>query len=80
MNSILERLSTYVSELNEHGIEVWISFDPDPDHVRIKVKKGDVCFEDCIEYADFGRDLFLSQTIRDLMNKVENATSEKKGE
>lgn len=39
MNSILERLSTYVSELNEHEIEVWISFDPDPDHGR--VKKGE---------------------------------------
>lgn len=80
MNSFLEQLQMYIAELNERGIEVWACFDPDPVNMRIKVKKGDVCFEDRINYDVFGRDLLLSQTIRNLVNKVENATSEKKGE
>lgn len=80
MSPILEQLSTYVDELNKHGIEVWSCFDPDPNVIRIKVKKGDVCFEDSFEYMGFCRELMLIQMIRDLVNKVENATSEKKGE
>ena len=80
MNSSLERLSMYVDELNKHGIEVWSCFDPDPNVIRIKVKKGDVCFEDSFEYTGFCRELMLIQMIRDLVNKVENATREKKGE
>ena len=80
MNSSLERLSTYVDELNKHGIEVWSCFDPDPNVIRIKVKKGDVCFEDSFEYTGFCRELMLIQMVRDLVNKVENATSEEKGE
>lgn len=80
MNSTLERLSAYVDELNKHGIEVWSCFDPDPNVIRIKVKKGDVCFEDSFEYTGFCRELSLMQMIRDLVSKVENATSEEKGE
>lgn len=80
MNSSLEQLSTYVDELNKHGIEVWSCFDPDPNVIRIKVKKGDVCFEDSFEYTGFCRELLLIQMVRDLVNKVENATSEEKGE
>lgn len=80
MNLFLEQLKMYVAELNERGIEVWIRFDPDPVNMRIKVKKGDVCFEDCIDYDDFGRDLLLSKTIRNLVNKVETAMIEQKGE
>lgn len=80
MNSSLERLSIYVDELNKHGIEVWSCFDLDPNVIRIKVKKGDVCFEDSFEYTGFCRELMLIQMIRDLVNKVENATSEEEGE
>lgn len=35
-------LSQCVDELYKYGIEVWTYFDPDPNIVRIKVKKGDV--------------------------------------
>ena len=80
MNSSLEQLSTYVDELNKHGIEVWSCFDPDPNVIRIKVKKGDVCFEDNFEYTGFCREFMLIQMIRDLVNKVENAASDTKGE
>lgn len=80
MSSTLERLSTYVDKLNKHGVEVWSCFDPDPNVIRIKVKKGNVCFEDSFEYVGFCREFALIQMIRDLVNKVENATSEKKGE
>lgn len=80
MNLFLEQLKMYVAELNERGIEVWVRFYPDPVNMHIKVKKGDVCFEDCIDYDDFGMDLLLSKTIRNLVNKVETAMSEQKGE
>lgn len=80
MSPILEQLSTYVDELNKHGIEVWSCFDPDPNVIRIKVKKGDVCFEDSFEYTGFCRELLLIQMVRDLVNKVENVMREKKGE
>lgn len=80
MSPILEQLSTYVDELNKHGIEVWSCFDPDPNVIRIKVKKGDACFEDSFEYTGFCRELLLIQMVRDLVNKMENATSEEKGE
>lgn len=80
MSPILEQLSIYVDELNKHGIEVWSCFDPDPNVIRIKVKKGNVCFEDSFEYTGFCRELLLIQMVRDLVNKVENTTSEKKGE
>lgn len=80
MSPTLERLSIYVDELNKHGIEVWSCFDPDPNVIRIKVKKGNVCFEDSFEYTGFCRELLLIQMVRDLVNKVENTTSEKKGE
>ena len=76
----LSILSEYVDELNKHGIEVWACFDPDPNIIRIKVKKGAVCFEDSLEYTGFCRELSLIQMIRDLVNKVENATSEKEGD
>ena len=80
MSLTLERLSSYVDELNKHGVEVWSCFDPDPNVIRIKVKKGDVCFEDSFEYTGFCSEFALTQMIRDLVNKVENATSEEKGE
>lgn len=80
MSLTLEGLSTYADKLNKHGIEVWSCFDPDPNVIRIKVKKGDVCFEDSFEYAGFGSEFALIQMIRDLVNKVENATSEEKGD
>ena len=76
----LNILSEYVDELNRHGIEVWSCFDPDPNVIRIKVKKGNVCFEDSFEYTGFCRELSLMQMIRDLVNKVENATSEEEGD
>ncbi len=76
----LNALYTYVVELNKHGIEVWSCFDPDPNVIRIKVKKGNVCFEDSFEYTGFCRELLLMQMIRDLVNKVENATSEEEGD
>lgn len=72
----LSILSQCVDELYKHGIEVWSCFDPDPNVIRIKVKKGSVCFEDSFEYTGFCRELLLMQMIRDLVNKVENATSE----
>lgn len=67
----LSVLSNYVDELNKHGIEVWGCFDPDLNIIRIKVKKGNVCFEDSFEYTGFCRELLLRQMIRDLVNKVE---------
>lgn len=73
-------LSQYVDELYKYGIEVWACFDPDPNVIRIKVKKGNVCFEDSFEYTGFCRELLLMQMIRDLVNKVENATSEEEGD
>lgn len=76
----LNILSEYVDELNKHGIEVWSCFDPDPNVIRIKVKKGNACFEDSFEYTGFCRELSLMQMIRDLVNKVENATSEEEGD
>ena len=76
----LNVLSNYADELNRHGIEVWSCFDPDPNVIRIKVKKGDVCFEDSFEYMGFCSELALTQMIRDLVNKVENATSEEEGD
>ena len=76
----LNVLSKYVDELNKHGIEVWSCFDPDPNVIRIKVKKGDVCFEDRFEYTGFCRELSLMQMIRDLVSKVENATGEEEGD
>lgn len=76
----LNALYTYVVELNKHGIEVWSCFDPDPNVIRIKVKKGNVRFEDSFEYTGFCRELLLMQMIRDLVNKVENATSEEEGD
>ena len=76
----LNVLFKYVDELNKHGIEVWSCFDPDPNVIRIKVKKGKVHFEDNLEYTGFCRELALIEMIRDLVNKVENATSEEKGD
>lgn len=76
----LNILSEYVDELSKHGIEVWSCFDPDPNVIRIKVKKGSVCFEDSFEYTGFCRELLLMQMIRDLVSKVENATSEEEGD
>lgn len=76
----LNVLSNYADELSRHGIEVWSCFDPDPNVIRIKVKKGDACFEDSFEYMGFCSELALIQMIRDLVNKVENATSEEEGD
>lgn len=72
----LNVLSNYVDELNRHGIEAWSCFDPDPNVIRIKVKKGDVWFEDNFEYTGFCSEFALTQMIRDLVNKVENATKD----
>lgn len=80
MSLILNQLSAYADELNKHGIEVWACFDPDPNVIRIRVKKGDVRVEDSFEYTGFCSEFALTQMIRDLVNKVENATSEEKGE
>lgn len=76
----LSVLSNYVDELNKHGIEVWSCFDPDPNVIRIKVKKGDACFEDSFEYMGFCSELALIQMILGLVNKVKNATSEEEGD
>lgn len=76
----LSILSQCVDELYKRGIEVWSCFDPDPNVIRIKVKKGSVCFEDSFEYTGFCRELLLMQMIRDLVSKVENATSEEEGD
>lgn len=69
-------LSQYVDELNKHGIGVWACFDPDPNVIRIRVIKGDVCFEDSIEYTGFCREFLLMQMIQNLVNKVKNATKD----
>lgn len=69
-------LSQYVDELNKHGIGVWSCFDPDPNVIRIRVQKGDVCFEDSFEYTGFCHEHLLIQMIGDLVNKVENATKD----
>lgn len=76
----LSILSQCVDELYKHGIEVWACFDPDPNVIRIRVKKGDACFEDSFEYMGFCSELALIQMIIDLVNKVENATSEEEGD
>lgn len=80
MSLILNQLSAYADELNKHGIEVWACFDPDPNVIRIRVKKGDVRVEDSFEYTGFCREYLLIQMIKNLVNKVEVATSEQKGE
>ena len=69
-------LSQYVDELNKHGIGVWACFDRDRNVICIRVKKGDVCFEDSIEYTGFCRELLLMQMIQNLVNKVKNATKD----
>ena len=79
MSPTLNRLSIYVDELNKHGIEVWGCFDPDPNVIRIRVKKGDVRIEDSFEYTGFCCEHLLIQMIKNLVNKVEVATNEQKG-
>ena len=39
----LSIFSQCVDELYKYGIEVWTYFDPDPNIVRIKVKKKVMC-------------------------------------
>lgn len=73
-------LSQYVDELHKYGIEVWACFDPDQNVIRIRVKKGDVYFEDSVEYTGFCREFLLIRMIQNLVNKVKNATSEEEGE
>lgn len=73
-------LSQYVDELYKYGIEVWACFDPDPNVIRIRVKKGDVCFEDSVEYTGFCREFLLIRMIQNLVNKAKNDTSEQKGD
>lgn len=69
-------LSQCVDELYKYGIEVWTCFDPDPNIVRIKVKKGDVWFEDSFEYSGFDREYLLLRMITKLVNEAKNATKD----
>lgn len=69
-------LSQYVDELYKYGIEAWACFDPDPNVIRIRVKKGDVCFEDSVEYTGFYREFSLIRMIQNLVYKAKNATKD----
>lgn len=69
-------LSQYVDELYKYGIEMRVCFDPDPNVMRIKVKKGDVWFEDSIEYTGFCREFLLFQMLTRLVNEAKNATKD----
>ena len=72
----LNVLSNYVDELNRHGIEVWSCFDPDPNVIRIKVKKGDMWFEDSFKYSGFDREYLLLRMLTKLVNEAKNATKD----
>lgn len=69
-------LSQYVDELHKYGIEMWVCFDPDPNVIRIKVKKGDVWFEDSFEYSGFDREYLLLRMLTKLVNEAKNATKD----
>lgn len=72
----LSIFSQCVDELYKYGIEVWTCFDPDPNVIRIRVKKGDVCFEDSVEYTGFDREYLLLRMLTKLVNEAKNTTKE----
>ena len=66
------RIERYIKELNEVSFKVYADQDVLPNRTIIKVKKDDVMYCKSIDNDYFLDDIYLSRTIRELVNKVEN--------
>ena len=66
------RIERYIKELNEVGFKVYAGQDVLSNCTIIKVKKDNVMYCESINNDYFLDDIYLSRTIRKLVNKVEN--------